>query len=405
MVCMTWLNEMTGSEGWWQEQQQRGIPFIESHETGDCQVTFFWRDPHGTQSQSAILRVWINITGVTDHHQSAAPVSLARVPDTDVWFWQTLLPATWRGSYCLMPDAQPVAFQGQPDMQTLRNWWRDKFPTAQSDPLNRLRSWSGGRGMSVSPLHLPQSPNQDVWRATDEGKAPMLPLQHYIWRSERLGNQRSIWIYTTHDAQPENRPLALLLDGQFWANTMPIAGPLQQLTDAGELPPAVYVMIDIIDREHRTRELTCNPDFWLAIQEELLPQVQQWAAHRRDAVNTVVAGQSFGGLSSVYATLRWPDTFGAAVSLSGSFWWPERVNANGWLPQQLQQGLLAAAPRRFYLEAGKRERLILAANQQLQKDLISAGHQVNYHPVEGGHDALCWRGGLLNGLKAMWQYL
>ncbi len=41
MVYMTWLNEMTGSEGWWQEQQQRGIPFVEASETGDCNVTFF----------------------------------------------------------------------------------------------------------------------------------------------------------------------------------------------------------------------------------------------------------------------------------------------------------------------------------------------------------------------------
>lgn len=404
MVYMTWLNEMTGSEGWWQEQQQRGIPFVEASETGDCNITFFWRDPQGNESQSSTQRVWINITGVTDHHQQAAPPSLVRIPETDVWFWQTTLPATWRGSYCLMPDDQADAFQGQPDMHTLRNWWRDKFPTAQIDSLNPLRGWSGGRGMGVSPLHLPHSPNQDVWRAVDEGVAPIVPLQHHIWRSERLGNERSIWLYTTGDTSAEHRPLALLLDGQFWAHTMPVAGPLQQLTDAGELPAAVYVMIDIIDREHRTQELPCNADFWLAIQEELLPQIQQWAAYSHETADTVIVGQSFGGLSSVYATLSWPETFGAAVSLSGSFWWPERGKANGWLPQQLQQGLLAALPRRFYLEAGKRERLILAANQQIQSDLTQCGHQVDYHPVEGGHDALCWRGGLLNGLKAMWQH-
>ena len=160
-------------------------------------------------------------------------------------------------------------------------------------------------------------------------------------------------------------------------------------------------MIDIIDREHRTRELTCNPDFWLAIQHELLPQIQQRAPFRADS--TLVAGQSFGGLSAAYATLTWPETFAGTVSLSGSFWWPARGDPNGWLPQQLQQGLLQAPSRRFYLEAGRRERLILAANEQFQRDLTVAGHQVSYHPVEGGHDALCWRGGLLAGLKAMWQ--
>lgn len=401
MARMAWLNEETGSERWWHNLQQQGIPLIEPAEKGTCQVTFFWRDPQGDPLYSDTRRVWINITGVTDHHHTASPASLTPVPDTDVWWWQTILPADWRGSYCLIPDNQTETFTGQADMQALRQWWGQKFRQAQSDPLNSLRSWSAGRGMSVSPLHLPLAPEQQVWRAVDEGRAAAIPLQQHLWRSQRLGNQRQVWLYVTGEADAADRPLALLLDGQFWAHSMPVAGPLQELTEAGELPPAVYVMIDIIDREHRTRELTCNLDFWLAIQHELLPQIQQWASFRADS--TLVAGQSFGGLSAAYATLNWPETFAGAVSLSGSFWWPARGDPNGWLPQQLQQGLLQAPPRRFYLEAGRRERLILAANEHFQRDLTVAGHQVSYHPVEGGHDALCWRGGLLAGLKAMWQ--
>jgi enterochelin esterase family protein len=36
-------------------------------------------------------------------------------------------------------------------------------------------------------------------------------------------------------------------------------------------------VIDAIDMEHRSRELPCNPDFWLAVQEELLPLVKTCA--------------------------------------------------------------------------------------------------------------------------------
>nr|MBA2815997.1 MbtH-like protein [Candidatus Pantoea persica] len=164
-------------------------------------------------------------------------------------------------------------------------------------------------------------------------------------------------------------------------------------------------MIDIIDRDHRSRERPCNPEFWLALQEELLPQLQGWAPHRSSDADTLVSGQCFGGLSSVYAVLNWLQRFGGAVSLSGSFWWPERGQPNGRVIQQLKQGAFRDAPSRFYLEAGRREHLIFKANQQLKQDLSAAGHQVLFHPVDGGHDALCWLVGLLNGLKAMWQHI
>lgn len=400
---MTWRNDVTGSEAWWQAQQSQGIPRIALADDGQCQVTFFWRDPQGDETQSSTQRVWINITGVTDHHQRRPPQSLMRVAGTNVWYWQTSLPANWRGSYCLMPDEQATDFTGVAEMSTLRNWWRDKFPTAQADPLNRLRGWSGGRGMGVSPLHLPHAPNQQLWQVVDHGTAPAIELQQQQWDSALLGNNRKVWIYTTGEANPAQRPLAIMLDGQFWAHSMPIAGPLQQLTDVGSLPPAVYLFIDIIDSEHRSRELPCNAQFWQAIQQELLPQIAQSTPYRQQADSTIVAGQSFGGLASVFAALHWPETFGNALSLSGSFWWPERGNPHGWLLQALDSGLAPRQPLRFWLEAGKREGLILQANQQLQQQLSAAGYQVNYQPVEGGHDALCWRGGLLNGLQALWS--
>ena len=114
---------------------------------------------------------------------------------------------------------------------------------------------------------------------------PALPqtpakLQIYQWNSARLGNRRKVWIYTTGESQdPASRPLAILLDGQFWAQQMPVWQPLMQLTQEGTLPQAVYVLIDVIDTQTRSRELTCNADFWLAVQEELLPAVATLAPH------------------------------------------------------------------------------------------------------------------------------
>jgi enterochelin esterase-like enzyme len=128
-----------------------------------------------------------------------------------------------------------------------------------------------------------------------------------------------VWVYATGDDPSAERPLAILLDGQFWAESMPVWPALAALTEQGLLPPAVYLLIDVIDTTHRSQELPCNPDFWLAVQQELLPQVQAITPFSDDAGRTVVAGQSFGGLSALYAALHWPQRFGCVLSQSGSF--------------------------------------------------------------------------------------
>ena len=82
---------------------------------------------------------------------------------------------------------------------------------------------------------------------------------------------------------------------------MPVWPALTSLTHRRQLPPAVYVLIDAIDTTHRAHELPCNADFWLAVQQELLPLVKAIASFSDRADRTVVAGQSFGGLSALYA--------------------------------------------------------------------------------------------------------
>jgi enterochelin esterase family protein len=42
------------------------------------------------------------------------------------------------------------------------------------------------------------------------------------WHSHRLNNHRRVWVYATGDDHSAERPLAILLDGQFWAESMPV---------------------------------------------------------------------------------------------------------------------------------------------------------------------------------------
>ncbi|HHX3630774.1 TPA: enterochelin esterase [Enterobacter cloacae] len=392
----------TGSEAWW--QSKNGPEWV--REQGKYRVTFWWRDPAGTQHTSAVKRVWLYITGVTDHHKNARPQSLERIPDTDVWQWQGEFSPQWRGSYCFIPsentdDFAPDVFHGeQPDRLALREGWRKLLPQAMSDPLN-TQSWRGGRGHDVSALEMPDAPVQPGW---DRPNTPYRQPVCIDWQSKRLGNRRRVWIFTTGDDDPE-RPLAVLLDGQFWAESMPVWPALTALTLGRKLPPAVYVLIDVIDMAHRNNELPCNPDFWLAVQEELLPLVKQRTPFSDRADRTVVAGQSFGGLSSLYAALNWPQRFGCVLSQSGSYWWPHRGGQlEGLLIAQLKAGEKTARGLRIVLEAGCNEPLIYRANQAIYDELHTQ-QQVYWRQVDGGHDALCWRGGLTQGLMTLWQPL
>ena len=393
-----------GSEAWWQSKKG---PEWECEDNGNYRVTFWWRDPQGTEKESAIHRVWVYITGVTDHHQNATPQSMQRIDGTNVWCWRVSLSANWRCSYCFIPTTRndifsSLAVGAAPDRSELREGWRQLLPQAIADPLNP-QSWQGGRGHAVSALEMPEAPVQPGWDRPENPDSPAVCLQ---WRSARLGNTRRVWVFTTGEAQAESRPLAILLDGQFWAQSMPVWPALTSLTHRGHLPPAVYLLIDAIDTVHRSRELPCNADFWLAVQEELLPLVKTTTAFSDDPQRTVVAGQSFGGLSSLYAGLNWPARFGCVLSQSGSYWWPHRGGGqDGAIVEQLKTGTISAQGLRIVLEAGIREPIIYRANQALYAQLPSAPQSIFWRQVDGGHDALCWRGGLMQGLMTLWQPL
>lgn len=393
----------TGSEAWW--QSKNGPEWV--REQDNYRVTFWWRDPAGTQTTSDVKRVWLYITGVTDHHRNARPQSLERIPDTDVWQWQGAFSPEWRGSYCFIPSVHEhvfadAVFEGeQPERMALREGWQKLLAYAVSDPLNS-QSWRGGRGHAVSALEMPEAPVQPGWNRPDTPYKKPVCIE---WKSNRLRNRRRVWIFTTGEEGSE-RPLAVLLDGQFWAESMPVWSALTALTDDGKLPPAVYVLIDVIDTAHRSRELPCNPDFWLAVQEELLPRVKTTASFSDRADRTVVAGQSFGGLASLYAGLNWPQRFGCVLSQSGSYWWPHRGGQrDGLLIEQLRTGDKTARGLRIVLEAGRNEPLIFRANQAIYAELQHTQQPVIWRQVDGGHDALCWRGGLTQGLMTLWQPL
>lgn len=431
-----------GSIAWWDEIASHGTPFVMNNI--DCQdsvdLVFLWRDPQGNETTSPLQAVYIDVNCVTDHH-SFSPPSLSRIIGTDVWYWQMTIERDWCGSYSFIPVVEADLPPHSHSKQQQRRWWRAISARKIADPFNQPSPKHGTWWRQHSAIHLEAS-RQQAWAnldtLNDEKLSGVNRLRTFDWQSSLLGNCRHIWLLETtaetlaspHDRPSEtahNRPLVILLDGEVWSTALPISHALEAASRSGSLQPSVYLFIDSIDPDTRAHELPCNPEFWLAVQRELLPKVQTLAAFSAQAV--IIAGQSYGGLSALYAALHWPDIFNKVLSLSGSFWWPnvdvfQRLNTRGtpsknnielndindnncdaldtvqglWI-----QGLLDSQQHRLpldlYLEAGSKELGIYQVNQQLYTYLTHLGYPVTYRVYNGGHDKLCWRSGLIDGLQ------
>ncbi len=422
-ALLTALNR--GEAEWWNQVEMHSVPLIETDGAGLACVTFLWRDHHGCERTSPIELVYADVNCVTDHH-SFTPQSLERVGGTNIWFWQVELPADWRGTYAFIPvraDQKPAhSDMHRLDRKIQRKWWASILPQATADPLNSLHAHTAGRSMPVSPLHLPEAPNYALWHGIDSVKVS--PESEDVieidWFSTSQKKQRKIWIYVSgdkHCVPDDGYPIAVLLDGNNWTQQMPIHSVLGAETAAGRLPPAVYVFIDAIDGSNRAEDLTCNPDFWAAVRSELLPIIAESAPITEDPSRSIVAGQSYGGLAAVYAGVHMPDRFGLVLSQSGSFWWPnlETVYSSqdpvqlreaartGWLTKQVEsRSLPPLAPSqslKVFMEVGSREDDMIDGSDAMAAALRRAGHDVFYRQFEGGHDGLCWRNGLIDGLR------
>jgi enterochelin esterase family protein len=415
--------EDRGSEDWWHSVATIGTPLVERLENNAVRISFLWRDTSADEEGSPCDHVYIDVNGVTDHH-SFTPQGLERITGTDIWFWQSELPARWRGSYAFIPvgkgDSPPIA-AGSPEeqRQQQRAWWSNIAIKARPDPLNTLRAHPSGWGGLSSPLHLPDAPDQASWHCVDDGGIVSSSPTAFEWHSALQAKRRMVWSHVTtslSDAPPDDGyPLVLLLDGQNWVERMPITPVLDTETAAGRLPPAHYLLIDSINGHEREQDLPPNPLFWTAIWDELLPIARDIAPISENRDRRIVAGQSYGGLAALYAALDRPDRFGGVVAQSPSLWWPDstllqappgagvtrRPGAQGWLTEQLRNGALPNGHLRVFMEVGSREDVMIDVADTMHDALIAAKHALAYRIYEGGHDALCWRGGLVDGLRWM----
>lgn len=416
LLCRFLLPEtQIGSSQWWKEVYAIGAPFIEVKNAQTNVVLFIWQDPHGTEEKSPTASVLLDVNSITDHH-SWTPASMQRVKGTDVWFGQLEVESRWRGSYSFIPIGinqlpETVRLLGDNTLMTQRNWWMDVAKNQTFDPLNKRPVVSSGWGVS-SVLHLPNAPLELGWNEWENrllNDVSEERIQTLAWQSYVLDNKRDCWFFST---AMDDAPLVILLDGQKWNAASGTLSVLQHLTDTGKIAPAHYLLIPSIDGKTRWQELGCYRPFWESVIDDLLPIVEsKLAVSNRTVSEYLVAGQSLGGLSSLYAGVTFPDVFSKVISLSGSFWWPDKdrmvdpdntiaskpIPANS-LAEQILNDQVSVSHLDVYQSVGTGEKDMCVYNEQTCQAIKGKGGCVRYEVFSGGHDWLSWRSGLIKGL-------
>ncbi|MEU0227327.1 enterochelin esterase [Streptomyces sp. NPDC006284] len=387
----------------WDEVERRGTPLVEDLDGAPDHrsVTFLWRGHRATR------QVLLFASRISDWDRLAGSL-LERVPGTNVWHLGLRLRADHRGSYRLAAD---ISLRAAPtDPAGLQQRLRSLTAHAASDPLNRRTVATRWRAADSSVFALPDAP-AETW-AGRRGTVPAGRVERHRVPGAAPVGDRDAWVYLPpglESAADAPLPVAVVCDGDMWFGRLGFGDTLDALIADGALPPLVVVAPDAVDRRTRWRDLGGREPFVTFLADELLP----WAAGRwpltTDPSRTVVAGQSLGAMTALYAGLLRPDRFGNVLAQSASLWWrpglpppaaaKPPVYGTPWLVGRYASG--TRGPVTVHLDVGLHEGPMVDHHRALYDALRAAGHRVTHRAYNGGHDYACWHGALADGLARL----
>lgn len=313
------------------------------------------------------LFLWRGSAASIDFEIWSEPVPLRRWGDTDCWYAEVRMPARLRVTYRFVAGDE-----------------------AYADPLNPV-----GAGAERSIATTPDACVQPHWPVIGASDVLPLPRTRIRWASERLGGRRTVRVHPAGGGGP----LVLLLDGDDWLHLHPAMTAFDSAVASGEMPPVTLVFLPAKDR---LAEFVCRPELWEAVRDELLPLIAE-SGLPADPDRLVVAGQSLGGLSALYAALEFPDLVSRVACQSGSFWWtPDAMDLPDWFSGPVG-GTMAARLRerpkmsglRVAFDVGEHETPMLPHCGLVETLAEQAGATVRVSRSASGHDHAGWRHALL----------
>jgi len=379
----------------WKEIEEKGAPIIEDieKEPNYKLVTFLYKENADTDE---ILLISGSI-GVIPHRGI-----FKRIQGTNIYYKSIFYLNETRTTYAISRQKANIPLYHLNDII---------IPVLKGDPLNKKNITMFNNTYAV--LELPDAPSQ-LW-IEEKDNIPKGTLEKFQLKSTKFENEFSIVIYLPPNYNASAGPYAslFLFDGTAYndPNLIPTPIILDNLIYSKKLPPIIAVFI-YEHIESRSLELNCNPDFAFFVGEELHPYLQTNYNITNKPEKTIVGGASGGAVAASYMGLKYPDKFGKILSQSGAYWKPEKIipelDPYFWNWQYLigEYVKKEKLPLEFYLEVGiyeSREKLhgqptLFFSNQHFRDVLLSKGYSVKYVEYAGGHDIICWRGSLADGL-------
>ncbi|MFE6027490.1 alpha/beta hydrolase-fold protein [Streptomyces niveus] len=351
----------------------RDHAFAEFGLSGEPGTDAFWaaaRTPASVPADGGgwrTLFLWRGSPASIDFESWSEPTPLSRWADTDCWYAEVPMPARLRVTYQLVAG-----------------------DTAYADPFNPV-----GAGGDRSIAATPDAPDQPHWPSVGAEDVLPLPRTRLRWNSERLGGRRTVLVHPAGGGGP----VVLLLDGDDWLYLHPATTAFDSAVAAGEMPPVTLVFLPAKDRE---AEFGCRPELWEAVRDELRPLVAE-SGVPADWDRLVVAGQSLGGLSAMYAALELPELVSRIACQSPSFWWapgatawadPLGGPAGGAIAARLRERPELSALRCAF-DVGEHETRMLPHCALTESLTERAGATVRVSRSPSGHDRAGWRHALL----------
>jgi enterochelin esterase-like enzyme len=387
------MEDKTGAvQKFWNTIEKSGAPIIESmNDSKDSfLVTFVWK---GTPDTKNVLVDWPRIADAFPDQ-----FLMSHIDGTDVWFKTMKVRRGTRMFYRLSPN-DPSGERPEGKWQRMEqadplNSKRD--PDDPSAPLDRARS------LLELPGALPQP-----WYGK-RGGVPRYAVVEEKIKSVPLNGERRVLVYTPPGYSKEHAPYptVYLTDGEDPDGLVFATWTFENLLADGKIPPVVVVRLANPDRPTRGNDLGCSDAFLSYLNDEVVSFIRKKYDTSPDPLQTLIGGDSLGGVTASCAGLRHSNTFGLILSQSGAYWY-ELTKADYAEPNWMARQFIAAQklPLRFYMDAGTNEidtsgrgADILLTNRHLRDVLRARGYDVYYQEFEGDHEFINWRGTLADGL-------